>query len=124
VFWPWCLTVNMYDGRRMVLTSDNSTNEILGVAAFRTSERKRNTPAAMAAGALRNDASEHTAAALRKSSPQALVTLERLSDRSLLRLAGFHGGRKDVLEAVVINTGEELTQDRGGEFIRPQNSGA
>jgi hypothetical protein len=37
----------MYDGRRMVPTSDKSTNAILGGAAFHTSERKRNTAPAM-----------------------------------------------------------------------------
>ena len=42
----WCLTVNMYDGGRMVQTSDKSTNAIPRVATFHTSERKRNTPAA------------------------------------------------------------------------------
>jgi hypothetical protein len=31
----------------MVPMNDKSTNAILGVAAFHTSERKRNTPAAM-----------------------------------------------------------------------------
>ena len=46
VFWPWCSTVNMYDGRRMVQTSDKSTIAIPSVATFHTSERKRNTPAA------------------------------------------------------------------------------
>jgi hypothetical protein len=46
------LTVNIDDGRRMVLTSDKSTKAILGVAAFHTSERKRNAPAAYKGGKL------------------------------------------------------------------------
>ena len=36
----------MFDGRRMVQTSDKSTIAIPRVATFHTSERKRNTPAA------------------------------------------------------------------------------
>lgn len=28
VFWPWCLTVNMYDGRRVDQASDKSINEM------------------------------------------------------------------------------------------------
>ena len=36
----------MFDGRRMVQTSDKSTIAIPRVATLHTSERKRNTPAA------------------------------------------------------------------------------
>jgi hypothetical protein len=36
----------MFDGRRIVQTSDKSTIAIPRVATFHTSERKRNTPAA------------------------------------------------------------------------------
>src|ERR1700681_1455804 len=59
-------------------------------------------------------------AAGRKPSPQSAVAPERFADRSQLRLVGFNCCGEDVFEAVIVNPGEVLTQDRGGNFICPQ----
>src|SRR5258705_8913731 len=59
-----------------------------------------------------------------KPSPQAAVVFERLADRRDLRLVGLNCCREDALETIIVNSREVLTQERGGKFIRPQNSGA
>jgi hypothetical protein len=57
-------------------------------------------------------------AAGRKPSPQAVVAFERFADRRQLRLVSFNCRGEDVLEAVIVNPREVLTQDRGAKFIR------
>jgi len=57
-------------------------------------------------------------AAGRKPSPQAVVAFVRFADRRQLRLVSFNCCSEDVLEAVIVNPREVLTQDRGAKFIR------
>src|SRR5258708_844360 len=59
--------------------------------------------------------SELMVAAGTKPSPQVAVAFERFAGRSRLRLVGFDCRGEDVLEAVIVNPREILTQHRRGK---------
>ena len=96
-----------------------SAKQLLQSSFFIVRRRRRMKSVATSPSTLRERGLEQMVASGGKPSPQTVVAPNGFANRRRLRLVSSRCCREDVLETIVINSREVLTQDRGGKVIRP-----